>query len=73
MNESGHAPLTHFVTNIIASCSGEDEATVQSKGLMIMTDRSIHAVTHQDDLRRQNGTWLISRRMITPKPVPHFA
>jgi hypothetical protein len=73
MNESGHAPLAHFVTNIIASSLGEDEATAQSKGLMIMTDGSIHAVTHQDELRRENGAWLISRRVITPTPVPHFA
>jgi hypothetical protein len=73
MSASGQAPLAHFVTNIIAASSGEDEATVQSKGLMIMTDGSVHAVTHQDDLRRENGTWHISRRVITPTPTPHFA
>jgi len=73
MNESGHAPLAHFVTNIIAASSGDNEATVQSKGLMIMADGSIHAVTHQDELRHENGTWHISRRVITPTPTPHFA
>jgi hypothetical protein len=73
MSASGHAPLAHFVTNVIAASSGEDEATAQSKGLLIMADGSIHAVTHQDDLRRENGTWHIGRRVITPTPVPRFA
>ena len=73
MHASGHAPLAHFVTNIIAASSGENEATVQSKGLMIMADGSVHAVTQQDELRRDNGTWRISRRVITPTPTPHFA
>jgi len=75
MSASGHAPLAHFVTNIIAASSGENEATVQSKGLMIMADGSVHAVTHQDKLRRESGTWHISRRVITPTPMPatHFA
>jgi hypothetical protein len=73
MTASGRAPLAHFVTNIIAASSGRDEATARSKGLMIMRDGSVHAVTHQDDLRRENGAWYISRRVITPTPTPHFA
>jgi hypothetical protein len=42
---------------------------------MIMADGSVHAVTHQDKLRRESGTWHISRRVITPTPMPatHFA
>ena len=67
MNESGHAPLAHFVTNIIAAGSGEDEAAVQSKGLMIMADGSIHAVTYQDTFRVDDGAWRISRRVVIPR------
>jgi 3-phenylpropionate/cinnamic acid dioxygenase small subunit len=73
MSASGHAPLAHFVTNIIVASSGENEATVQSKGLMIMADGSVHSVTHQDKVRRENGTWRISRRVITPTPISRFA
>ena len=67
MNENGHAPLAHFVTNIIAAGSGEDEAAVQSKGLMIMADGSIHAVTYQDTFRVDDGAWRISRRVVIPR------
>lgn len=68
--ESGHAPLAHFVTNIIATSAGEDTATVQSRGLMIMADGSAHAVSHDDILQRRDGLWRISRRVITPLGVP---
>jgi hypothetical protein len=64
--ESGHAPLAHFVTNIIATAAGADSATVQSRGLMIMADGSVHAVSHDDILQRSDGRWRISRRVITP-------
>jgi len=64
--ESGHAPLAHFVTNIIATSAGEDTAMVQSRGLMIMADGSVHAVSHDDVLQRRGGLWRISRRVITP-------
>jgi ketosteroid isomerase-like protein len=68
--ESGHAPLAHLVTNIIATSAGEDTATVKSRGLMIMADGSAHAVSHDDVLQRRDGLWRISRRVITPLGVP---
>lgn len=70
---SGHAPLAHFVTNIIATSTGDDRATVRSRGLMIMADGSVHAVSHDDDLQRRDGLWRISRRVITPLGVPATA
>lgn len=66
MAESGHAPVAHFVTNIVATYLGDDAATVQSRGLMIMADGSPHAVTHNDVLERSDGHWRISQRVITP-------
>jgi hypothetical protein len=66
MAHSGRAPLAHFVTNVIASSIGEDAATVQSRGLMIMADGSVHAVSHDDLLQRRDGAWRIYRRIITP-------
>lgn len=70
MAESGHAPLAHFVTNIIATSTGDNTATVQSRGLMVMADDSVHAVSHVDVLQRRDGMWRISRRVITPLDVP---
>lgn len=69
MAASGHAPLAHFVTNIIATSGEEDTAVVQSRGLMIMADGSVNAVSHNDVLQRRDGVWRISRRVITPLPV----
>lgn len=71
--ESGHAPIAHFVTNIIATSAGEDTAAVQSRGLMIMRDGSVHAVSHDDILQRRDGLWRISRRVITPFRAPATA
>lgn len=68
--ESGHGPLAHFVTNIIATSEEQDTATVQSRGLMIMADGSTHAVSHDDVLQRRRGVWRISRRVITPLGAP---
>ncbi|MBT2503452.1 nuclear transport factor 2 family protein [Curtobacterium sp. ISL-83] len=67
---SEHAPLAHFVTNIIATSDGDARATAQSRGLMIMADGSIQAVSHDDELRRRDGRWRIGRRVITPLGVP---
>jgi hypothetical protein len=70
MAESGRAPLAHYVTNIVITSSDDDEATAQSKGLMIMANGELEGVTHDDTLRRHNGSWRISHRIITPaRPV----
>jgi len=66
MTESGHAPLAHYVTNIVITSSHDDAATAKSKGLMIMGNGAFEGVTHDDTLRRHNGNWRISRRIITP-------
>lgn len=66
MARSGHSPLAHFLTNVIITSTGDDEATARSKGLMIMADGQLHAVNHADVLRHHDGAWRISRRTITP-------
>ena len=40
---------------------------VDSKGLMLMADRSVVAVVHHDVLRREPAGWRISRRLIVPQ------
>jgi hypothetical protein len=48
----------------------DDQATAQSKGLIIMADGSVRSVTHRDTLRHENGSWRISRRVILAQHTP---
>lgn len=63
---SGHAPLSHFVTNIIITQTGESTASVRSKGLMIMHDGGVHGVVYDDTVTLYEGRWLIASRVILP-------
>ena len=63
---SGHAPLSHFVTNIVITETGESTASVRSKGLMIMHDGAVHAVVYNDTVALHEGRWLIASRVISP-------
>jgi len=45
--------------------------TAQSKGLMVMHDGTLESVTHLDTLRRHDGAWRISRRIISPIRAQH--
>jgi hypothetical protein len=63
-------PIAHHVTNIVVTADEDGLVTALSKGLMLMADGSIASVMHRDTLRRQDGGWRISRRVITPQRVP---
>lgn len=63
---SGHAPLSHFVTNIVITQTGESTASVRSKGLMIMHDGGVHGVVYDDTVTLYEGRWLIASRVILP-------
>lgn len=69
---SGHAPLAHFLTNVVLTETDTDTdpdaatATAASKGLMVMADGGVRAVTQVDELRRTGDGWRIERRVVTP-------
>lgn len=63
-------PVAHHITNIVISSQEEDVATAQSKGLILMADGSVASVTHLDTLRRREGGWRISRRVILAQRTP---
>jgi hypothetical protein len=65
-------PLAHHVTNVLITEEKGDAVTVRSKGLVIMSDGRIETVNHVDTLRRQDGRWRISRRVITAQRAPVF-
>jgi hypothetical protein len=62
-------PVAHHVTNVVITGDG-DSVTALSKGLMLMADGTVASVTHLDTLRRQDGGWRISRRVISPQRIP---
>ncbi len=62
-------PIAHHVTNVVIS-SDDDVVTAHSKGLMLMANGALESVTHLDTLRRHNGEWRISRRIISPVRRP---
>ncbi|CCQ15865.1 putative uncharacterized protein [Rhodococcus sp. AW25M09] len=66
MFAAGRAPLSHFVTNIVITETGETTASVRSKGLMIMHDGALHAVVYDDTFCLYEGRWMIASRVILP-------
>lgn len=63
---SGHAPQSHFVTNIIITETSASTASVRSKGLMIMPEGGVHGVVYDDTVVLREGRWLIAGRVILP-------
>ncbi len=66
MFAAGRAPLSHFVTNIVITETGESTASVRSKALMIMADGALHGVVYDDTVALHEGRWLIASRIISP-------
>jgi hypothetical protein len=64
-------PIAHHVTNVLISGDKDDVARAQSKGLMLMRDGTLESVIHLDTLRRPDGQWRISRRIISPIRAKH--
>ncbi len=67
-----HNPIAHHVTNVVITGDGEDLATVRSKGLVIMANGTLQSVNHVDTVRRHDGRWLISHRVITNQQAPSY-
>ena len=63
-------PIAHHVTNIVITGGEGDQVTAESKGFMIMSDGTAGSVTHLDTLRRHDGRWRISRRVILAQRTP---
>jgi hypothetical protein len=58
------------VTNVVISGEGDGLVSALSKGLVLRADGTLAGVTHLDTLRRHDGGWRISRRVITPQLTP---
>ena len=63
-------PLAHIVTNVMITETGDDTATVRSKGIAILADRGAGTATYVDTVRRGPHGWRISHRRILPRRTP---
>jgi hypothetical protein len=62
--------VAHHVTNVVISGGGDGTVTALSKGLVLRADGTLASVTHLDTLRRHDGGWRISRRVLSPQLTP---
>ena len=65
-----HNPVAHHTTDVMVLEIDEDQAVVQSKGLMLTVEGTIRTVTHRDVLHRTAVGGRIASRIITPQTVP---
>lgn len=66
MAQAGAGPLAHHVTNIMVTSERDGTATVDSKILLVMRSGALESAVQHDTLRREEGTWRISHRLVTP-------
>jgi hypothetical protein len=66
MAQAGAGPLAHHVSNIVITGEADGVATVESKILLLMRTGALESAVQHDTLRREDGTWRISHRVITP-------
>lgn len=62
-----HGPQAHYVSNVVVVREDGDEVAVDSKGLVLMADRTLDGVVHHDVLRREPAGWRIARRVVVPQ------
>jgi ketosteroid isomerase-like protein len=63
-------PIAHHVTNIVITSGEGDQVTAQSKGLVITDGGRCGSATYIDTLRRADGGWRISHRVVLPQRTP---
>ncbi|TAK68912.1 MAG: nuclear transport factor 2 family protein [Actinomycetota bacterium] len=63
-------PLAHHVTNVVITGDSGDEATAISKGLGVMANGTSASCTYLDTLRRTDGGWRLSRRVLLARRIP---
>lgn len=66
-------PLGHHVTNALVIGGDENEATVRSKGIGILTNGTSGTVVYEDVVRRTAMGWRIARRAVLPRRRPLHA
>lgn len=63
-------PLAHHVTNVIISSVEEDRVRTRCKAIVVNTDGSCGSATYVDTLRREDGGWRVSHRVVLGRRTP---
>jgi len=63
-------PVAHHTTDVMVVEAGEDEAVVESKGLMLTVEGNLRSVTHHDIVKRTAVGWRITSRALLPQTAP---
>lgn len=59
-------PVAHHLVDPVVDLDGPDHATVRSKWLVTLVDRTTFGGTYTDEFLRTAGGWRICHRRITP-------
>lgn len=71
-------PVAHHLVNPVIDLLGDDRATVTSKWLVVLADRTTLSGNYHDDLSCTRGRWWIRSRRVTSRqahsrrPVPGY-
>jgi hypothetical protein len=63
-------PVAHHVTNIVLQEAPDGRVQALSKGLGVMADGSVGSVSYEDSLKKGDGGWRITHRVVRPRRVP---
>jgi hypothetical protein len=63
-------PLAHHVTNITVTDAGGDGVRTRCKAIVVLADGRTGSATYLDTLRREDGRWLISHRIVLARRTP---
>lgn len=63
-------PLAHHVTNITITDVNSTDVRTRCKAIVVMGDGRCGTATYLDTLRRHDGRWRISHRIVKPQRTP---
>jgi hypothetical protein len=63
-------PLAHHVTNMVLEEAPDGTVRAMCKYLGVMADGSVASGTYEDTLKRSDGGWRITHRVIRPRRAP---
>jgi 3-phenylpropionate/cinnamic acid dioxygenase small subunit len=63
-------PLAHHVTNITITEVTADHVSTRCKAIVVLADGRSGSATYVDSLRRDDGRWKISHRMVQARRIP---
>ncbi|MCS7477973.1 nuclear transport factor 2 family protein [Umezawaea endophytica] len=64
-----HNPVAHHLTNVVITVE-DDIVIARSKGFILMAGGKVQSLTHHDVVRRHDGRWRVSRRVIKAQDTP---